>query len=201
MSPVARPFVLSATLAALALAGCSSMVDTPNQEVQVITPGAEGAKCDIRNNEVHYIVRPPETLVMRRIGSPLTVVCEAPGNRAKTIVVYPKLNTSTLGNVSTAGLGSIYDYFSGAIHEIPSPITVDFRHTIATHAPMPQYHNEDTISPFSEEPEDMRDPPTLHPGEQNLPVDSAPLREEPEPSQDDQTKSSGADLTQESKTP
>jgi hypothetical protein len=200
MSPVVRPLLFSVALT-LMLTACASLVDTPNQQVQVLTPGATGARCEIKNNDVQYVAHPPETIMMRRISTPLNVICDAPGNRTKTIVVYPKLNTSTLGNVTTAGLGSVYDYISGAIHEIPSPITVDFRHTIATHAPMPLYHNSDTISPFSEEPEDMREAEYLHPGEQNLPMDSAPLREDPEPTQDDLTKAPGLDLPLDPKTP
>lgn len=179
MSPVVRPFVLTAALATILLTGCSSMVDTPNQQVQILTPGAEGARCVIQNTEVRYITHPPETVAMKRIGSPMTVVCDAPGNRTKTIVVYPHLNSSTFGNITTAGLGSVYDYFSGAFYDIPNPITVDFRHTVATSSPLPKYHNIDTVSPFATEPEDIRDVPALHPGEQNLPIDSAPLKEVP----------------------
>lgn len=201
MPPVARHFLVSAALAAIMLAGCSSVVDTPNQQVQVLTPGAEGAKCTIKNDTIRYIAHPPETVFMRRVDAPLTVTCDAPGNRTKTIVVYPKLNTSTLGNVTTAGLGSVYDYFSGAIHDIPSPIIVDFRHTIATHTALPKYHNSDTVSPFAEEPEDMREMPLLHPGEQNLPVDSAPLREDIDASQDVLPKAPGLDLPTDTKTP
>jgi hypothetical protein len=143
------------TLPLLLLAWCASLVDTPNQRVQVLTPGATGAKCEITSQYTLYKAYPPETVFMRRGKDPLRVTCIAPGNREKTIMVYPTLNPNATGNFATGGLSGVYDHFSGALYDYPDPIVVDFRSGVATPRPLPQYHAPDTVSPFDVRPETL----------------------------------------------
>ncbi len=138
------------------------MTDTPNQHVQVLTPGATDARCLLTTNYAKFLVHPPETIFIRRMQEPLKVVCTAPGNRTRTTFAYPKKNGAALGNVITGGLSTAYDHFSGALYEYPSPIIVDFRHTIATGYPLPNYYAPDTVSPLDQNPFQVKGLPT-HP--------------------------------------
>lgn len=146
----------------VALSSCASMTDTPNQQIQVLTPGAEGAKCTISTDYAKYITNPPETFFIRRMQEPLKIHCVAPGNRERTTFAYPKRNGAAFGNIITGGVSAFYDHFSGALYEYPSPITVDFRHTIATKRPLPAYYSPDTISPLDQKPAGTLGVPT-HP--------------------------------------
>lgn len=141
---------------AFGLSACASMTDTPNQQVQVLTPGAEGAKCTLTTDYAKYVVHPPETIFMRRMQEPLKIRCLAPGNRERTTFAYPQKNGTALGNVITGGISAIYDHFSGALYKYPSPITIDFRHTIATKNTLPNYYKPDTVSPLDQKPEKIQ---------------------------------------------
>lgn len=142
--------------AVLSLAACASYTDTPNQRIQVLTPGATGARCVMATQYTRVVVYPPQDAMIRRMQEPLKVTCQAPGNREKTVVVVPKINEVAYGNVATGGLGAVYDQISGALYEYPSPIYVDFTNTRAGTQGMPAYHARDTVSPFDQVNEDVR---------------------------------------------
>lgn len=150
-----RLFVYTSVITAL-LAGCASIKDTPNQKIQVLTPGATGARCVLRTDYAALVAYPPQTVFIRRMQEPLKVTCSAPGNREKIVFAYPLLNRSAAGNVATAGLTALYDHLSGALYEYPSKIVVDFSLTKASDRDLPKYHAPDTISPFDQVPEDLR---------------------------------------------
>lgn len=140
----------------LALSACASYSDTPNQRIQVLTPGATHARCVLATQYTRMVVYPPQDGFIRRMQEPLKVTCQAPGNREKTIVVKAKINGAAYGNVATAGVGAVYDQISGALYEYPSPIYVDFMNTRAGGQGMPAYHARDTVSPFDQVNENSR---------------------------------------------
>lgn len=159
-----RPILITATV--LTITACASVVDTPQQELRIVTPGAEGARCTLTNDHASFVAHPPKAVTIHRASTPLTVTCQAPGNRERTTVVYAKLNKTALGNATTAGVGAVYDQVSGALYEYPSPVTVDFTATRATQMPLPSYHNHDTVSPLDQVNEDGHEKPLETPAEQ-----------------------------------
>lgn len=144
------------SVAVLSLSACASYLDTPNQRIQVLTPGATGARCVLATQYARTVVYPPNDGYIRRMQEPLNVTCQAPGNREKTIVVTPKITRSAYANVANAGVGAVYDQISGALYEYPSPIYVDFTHVRAGAQDMPAYHARDAVSPFDQVNEDIR---------------------------------------------
>lgn len=157
---IARTVLLSSVIAGL-LTACGTMVDSPNQMISVQTPGAVGAKCDLRTLGIHYTAHPPQNIMIRRMQDPLTVTCEAPGNRSKTIVVRSRINGDSMGNFFNLGLGVPYDQVSGALYQYPDVVTVDFSNASdARTADMPMYHAPDGLSPYDVQYENMspRDP-------------------------------------------
>jgi hypothetical protein len=173
--------------AALVLSACASITDTPNQQVQVLTPGAQDSRCVLRSPHVRYVVYPPQTILMRRDNDPLKIVCTAPGNREKVAFAYPRLNGSVTTNLALGGLGGLYDHVSGALYEYPNPIVVDFRRTTPSDRALPGYHNDDTMSPFDQAPEDLRDQPAPFPSEVREGLDHPPFPLKPKKTQDKNT--------------
>jgi len=157
------------------LAACASAISTPNQSIAVITPGAEDARCVLSTQHARFVAYPPKAITIRRMQEPLKVTCTAPGNRERTVVVHPVVNKMAAGNVVTAGVGAAYDHVSGALYQYPSPVMVDFTGTRASQRALPSYHNPDTVSPFDQVNEDMRDAATAHPEEQGL-AKQAPVK-------------------------
>ncbi len=145
------PFVMTALLS-----GCGTIVDSPNQMVSVQTPGATGARCDIHAMNIHYVAYPPQNIMIRRMQEPLTVTCDAPGNRSKTIVIRSRMNGDSMGNFFNLGLGVPYDQVSGALYQYPDVVTVDFTYAAWSRpADMPGYHAADGLSPYDVQYENM----------------------------------------------
>lgn len=178
-------FMLSA-VAVLSLAACASVVDTPNQRITIVTPGAKDVRCVLASQYVRYVAYPPMPLFIRRMQEPLTVTCQAPGNREKTIMLYPTLNKTAVGNVATAGAGAVYDQISGALYEYPEHVTVDFTNVRASSIGLPAYHNADTVSPFDQVNEDMRERGPENPEDQGL-IKKAPAKTKNLISKEEQT--------------
>lgn len=164
---IRSPFLI---LPFLTMSACASVVDTPQQELRIVTPGAEGARCTLTNEHASFVAHPPKAVTIHRASTPLTITCQAPGNRERTTVVYAQLNKTALGNATTAGVGAVYDQVSGALYEYPSPVTVDFTATRATQMPLPTYHNPDTVSPLDQVNENAHEKPLETPAEQKARV-------------------------------
>jgi hypothetical protein len=150
-----RIVLFSSVMTAL-LSGCGTIVDSPNQMVSVQTPGATGARCDIHAMNIHYVAYPPQNIMIRRMQEPLTVTCDAPGNRSKTIVIRSRMNGDSMGNFFNLGLGVPYDQVSGALYQYPDVVTVDFTYAARpSPADMPGYHAVDGLSPYDVQYENM----------------------------------------------
>ncbi len=167
MSVPFRRLVVSGVLLTL-LSGCASVLDTPNQTIHILTPGAKDARCVLATDDFRAVAYPPQKIVMRRMPDQLVVTCTAPGNREKTIVVPAAMNKVSSTGVPTVGVGSVYDHFSGALYEYPERIVVDFTHTRARMSDLPGAHARDTVSPFDVVNEDMMDRPAQTPADQGL---------------------------------
>ncbi len=124
----------------LLLSACSSVLKGATQEVTLITPGAEDARCDVENSYFRYTINTPRTFRLERTPEPYKITCMAPGNRVKTIVIPAGYEDKAFLNASNGVIpGAAVDAASGALFAYPEMIAVDFR-GIRTHpSPLPDY--------------------------------------------------------------
>lgn len=129
------------------------MTEGSQQQISFETPGAVGALCDIRIgvNGLRYIVRPPQTVWIKKSARDMTVTCQAPGNRIVTETVESEAAPSTLLNIGNGALpGAVYDAESGAMFKYPELISIDFVGVMPVANAMPDYHNLDALDPQNE---------------------------------------------------
>ena len=65
----------------LGLTSCAYLFDDSIQDLTVLTPGAEGAICNVYIEKLHYRFRPPQTVSISKSRQDMVVDCVAPGNR------------------------------------------------------------------------------------------------------------------------
>jgi len=110
---------LVATVIAFA-SGCASVVGDQTQPVSVDTPGCPKASCRLTNSQGTYFVKStPETIVVNKAYSDLTMTCERDGSSA-TSVHMSQANAATFGNILLGGIpGALIDGGSGAGYDYP----------------------------------------------------------------------------------
>jgi len=131
--------VLGATLL---LGACGSVMSGQTQEVTLLTPGADNARC-ILDNGIRYVIRTGEKLEIMRNEKDIVLDCYATGNRHRTLTIESGINGWAIGNVVTGVVpGVTFDHFSKGLYDYPDTITVDF-----SGMPMgfngPEYENPD----------------------------------------------------------
>jgi hypothetical protein len=131
------------------LSGCSTVIEGSSQQVMFETVGALDAACSVMlgENKMRYTVYPPQKIWIKKSAEPMNIFCQAPGNRTRTIIVESEVAGTTFLNVFNGTLGGFYDGQSGAMFKYPDNVIVDFSDTVAELAPLPSYHNTDTIPP------------------------------------------------------
>lgn len=142
--------LFSASLAvslALFLSGCGSVFNGPTQKVTLLTPGADHAVCKLHNKDFQYDIVTGETRTIMRSEYDLIVDCDAPGNRQKSIMVERTVTQAGVANITTAGVGALYDYYENALFEYPPVITVDFRDVPPKSYGLPEHHAPDIPHP------------------------------------------------------
>ncbi len=151
MQKLKTMFVLS--LAAF-LPACSAVMESATQEVRLETPGAYEAECTL-NNGIRYIGRTGQTLNIQKSRLSLSVECYATGNRYKQVIIESVDSNWAMGNIATAGVGFVYDHYSGALYKYPDVITVDFVGVPTTGFDLPDYHLNDAPNPYKQSIEDL----------------------------------------------
>lgn len=137
------------TAAVLSVTGCARAIDGSTQDITIETPGADGSNCYIENQEFRYRTFAPQTIKITRSFYPLNVRCLAPGNREKTVVVQPEIQSSTYWNALNGFIpGMMMDYNSRAFYKFPPVVVVDFTDMKPQPMPVPHY---DKV--FKENPE------------------------------------------------
>lgn len=130
------------------LGGCAYLTEKSNQNLTVLTPGAEDALCYVYVDGVKYKFSPPETVNIFKSKEPLVVDCLAPGNRRKKLEVKPTIARSAPGNVVTGvAPGLAWDYVSGALFKYPDIIEVDFTEVPVRPEALPAQNNPDVVQP------------------------------------------------------
>lgn len=129
------------------LCGCAYMVDTANQEITVVTPGAEGAVCYLYVEGLKYRIDPPQSTVITKSKEDLTIDCRAPGNRRREVVIGAEIADNTAWNLTNGGIGLPWDYISEAMFEYPSTIEVSFKDMPTRPESLPAQNNPDIKQP------------------------------------------------------
>lgn len=132
--------VLSILAVSAFLAGCSTMIDKPSQEITIETSGTEGALCFLERPGYSTRVWAPKTLIITKSPDPLEVTCRAPGNREKKVVAEPKVAKSYFANIANGMIpGALVDYETAAMFVYPEKIIVDFSGMQPQQMPAPEY--------------------------------------------------------------
>ena len=114
-------------IALTTLSACSTITSGTTQPFKVLTPGAEGAKCElVDSKEGRWIISStPETREITKGDGPLTVTCSKSGFKTASVDVAEGFAGATLGNVILGGgIGLVVDAASGAAQEYPDEVTV-----------------------------------------------------------------------------
>jgi MinD superfamily P-loop ATPase len=122
-------------LAAMALQGCATVIDSSEQqlEVRAVLDHREvaGVGCVLTNPAGRWFVVAPGRVTIRKSRSPLAVDCKKEGAGAASEIVDSKFGiVKMVGNaVTTAGLGYLVDRETGAGFDYPATLTVLMRRT------------------------------------------------------------------------
>lgn len=114
----------------LALAGCATLSDSPQQQLEVhaILDHREvaGIGCVLENDVGRWFVVAPGRVTVERSAQPLSIDCARRGLGAANEQVGSRFDTDKLiGNaVISAGLGYLVDRHSGAGFSYPATLTV-----------------------------------------------------------------------------
>lgn len=141
--------IFFAACSLILLSGCSTVLENSSQRVTFETVGAQNALCAVMlgENQMRYTVHPPQKVWIKKSSLPLNVDCNAPGNRHRSLIIESEIAGTTFLNAFNGTLGAFYDGQSGAMFKYPDNIIIDFSDTVAELAPLPSYHNTDTIPP------------------------------------------------------
>lgn len=129
------------------LGGCAYALDTQNQEITILTPGAEDAVCYAYVEDLKYRIHPPEKTIIFRSREDMRIDCLAPGNRRQEMTVSSEITKSGYYNAATVGVGALWDHASGALYTYPDVIEVSFVGVPTKPFAMPAHNNPDIKQP------------------------------------------------------
>lgn len=131
----------------LLLTGCSYAFDESTQEIEIVTPGENGAVCYMYVDGLRYRVHPPTKTIITKSREDLIIDCLAPGNRRNKVVIEAGYAEHAKQNVLNGGIGAVWDAASGALYQYPTIIPVDFTNTPIQPMPLPAHNNPDIRQP------------------------------------------------------
>lgn len=156
----------------LSLASCGYAFESSNQEVTVLTPGAQNAYCDAYIEKLRYQIHPPQTLNMHKSDQPMILKCVAPGNRRIELDVPAKVSARAVWG-SPAGMA--WDYASKSLFQYPSVIAVDFSQVPAVAEEPPKHNAPDIQAPETHDLEEIKPSTPLLNSDKGKP-ESSPIR-------------------------
>ena len=122
----------------LALAGCSTAVETPRQLVTVVTRFGDqdvaGARCTLTNNRGQWLLVTPGSAMVHRSLGDLMVRCSRDGYIANAGSAPAETSQFGWANIATLGLGEGIDLATGSAFGYP-PLLVLHLQPIAQMAP------------------------------------------------------------------
>lgn len=106
--------------AALAASGCSSIQHGTYEKIEIVSEPA-GAWCKIYREGDGFLksITTPGERYIKRSTSPLQIVCSKDGYKTMTVTHAPEFHNDNIGNVSTIGLGQLFDSANAGNYEQP----------------------------------------------------------------------------------
>ena len=111
----------------MGLSACSTITTGTTQSLTVVTPFADGAKCDLVDTKgsTWRVTESPQTIEVNKGSGPMTITCTKRGYQTGKTVMEEGFAGMTLGNVILGGgIGLIVDAASGAAQEYPDSVSV-----------------------------------------------------------------------------
>lgn len=137
----------------LSLSSCGYAFESSNQEITVLTPGAQNAYCDAYVEKLRYQIHPPQTLNIHKSDQPMILKCVAPGNRRVELEVPAKVSARAVWG-SPAGMA--WDYASKSLHQYPNVVAVDFSQVPIVPEEQPKHNAPDIQSPEAHDLEEIK---------------------------------------------
>ncbi|MGH1455211.1 MAG: hypothetical protein ACRBDI_00350 [Alphaproteobacteria bacterium] len=128
----------------LVLGACGYAVESSNQDISFVTPGAEDARCYVNVNKIKYKVYPPQTLNIKKSDKDMLITCNAPGNRVREMTVPATMTARALWGTP---VGMAWDYASQSLFYYPSVIAIDFSQEQLVPNKPPKHNNADIKQP------------------------------------------------------
>lgn len=141
-------FMAVSLVALVTLSGCNTYVEKPYQNIQVVTPGLEGADCVLKSKNHEYRTITPSTLMVERSDESLYVTCTKANYKTGTLRVESKVSMWRSGYNVVNGVvpGTAWDIANNSIYDFPHVISVpmefdqlayDAAHDDARRVPVP----------------------------------------------------------------
>ncbi|GHA85826.1 hypothetical protein GCM10009069_06300 [Algimonas arctica] len=119
-------FLLAA--AAIAMTGCSTIVNGSNQTLSFKTGSVEGANCDLTGGSefaVQESFMTPASIEIPRSKKALQLECSKDGYLTASKTVYSKVEATTGGNLLFGGfVGAGVDAATGALYKYPETVNL-----------------------------------------------------------------------------
>ncbi|MGN7439139.1 MAG: hypothetical protein ACTHOO_10920 [Alcanivorax sp.] len=126
------------------LGACGYTVESSNQDVTFLTPGAEGAKCVVEIDKRKYQVNPPEEINIKKSSKDMEVICYGTNNRTVEMTVPAKFESRAIWGTPA---GMAWDYASQSMHYYPDVIAVDFSQEDMIANEQPSYNHDAMMTP------------------------------------------------------
>ena len=118
--------VMLTTLAVLASAGCSSIVNEKSTGINIDAPGCpSGTECTLKNKKGEYVASVPTHMTISKSDDPLHIECRTPDGRIYANAAESKMGKMIWGNILFGGgIGAIVDAHTDAHRIYPHTIKV-----------------------------------------------------------------------------
>lgn len=126
------------------LGACAYALESSNQDISFITPGAEDARCYVYVQDVKYKVFPPQTVNIKKSDQDMIIRCNAPGNRMREMAVPAEISSRAVWGTP---VGAAWDYASQSMFYYPSVIAIDFSQEKLIPNKLPKHNNKDIKQP------------------------------------------------------
>lgn len=132
--------LLGFAAAAFLLSSCATALEEPAQDLKIEIVGTGEALCDVTQPGRRYRAYAPGTIRVMKSSDPMQVKCAAPGNRELAITLTPEMSNMVYANVANGIVpGVTWDYLTGASHQYPDVLVMDFTALPPQPYPLPDY--------------------------------------------------------------
>ena len=108
------------TVAVLALSGCATMVDGPNQYITINSGPVHYAHCVLSRPGERFNVTTPGSIHISKSEDDLNIRCSRPGSADAVATIPSQINPWVLGNLALGAAPVLVDGWTGAAFEYPA---------------------------------------------------------------------------------